>query len=394
MITGPRPSTVLPYVAALAGLSFVLAGCGGSASVTGAKPPDTGPPTVVVAAVVEQPIDVTVSMPGQLDPYQQVAIYAKVTGFVRSIRVDRGSRVRAGEAMAELDAPEFEAQHAEAESRVQAAEAQLAGARAKAEADAGTYARLKAASATPGTVAGNDLTVAQKIVETDQAQVSAAVQTSEAAKQAARSTTDLERYLRITAPFDGVVSERNAHPGTLVGPGGGTAVSVPLLRVVQDERLRLVVPVPEAYVAGVREGAVARFTVPAYPGRVFTGAVSRLAGTIDVKTRTMAVEIDVPNGDGTLTPGSFCQVQWPVHRNAPSLLVPTASVTSTTDRTFVVRVRNDAIEWVDVRVGLSAGSLTEVFGDLRPGDLVAAHGTDELRPGVQVRAKGARPGRS
>jgi RND family efflux transporter MFP subunit len=287
--------------------------------------------------------------------------------------------------MAELEAPELIAQRAEAQSKVQAAEAQLSVTRAKADADTSTFDRLKAASATPGVVAGNDVVVAQKAVEADQSQIAAAQQTAEAARQALRSITQMEEYLRVTAPFEGVVTERNVHPGTLVGPNSGPAAATPMLRVVHTDRLRLVVPVPEAYTAGVVAGGTISFTVPAYPGQSFSGTVARIAQAVDVKTRTMAVEHDVTNKDGRLAPGTFCQVTWPVHRPTPSLFVPSSSVGSTTDRTFVVRVRNGKTEWVDVRTGLASGPLTEVFGDLQPGDQVAVRGTDEIKPGTEVR---------
>src|SRR5438034_7464671 len=191
-------------------LAFGLAGCGGSGPAQAEKPAaPAGPPTIDVVRIVEQPVNVTLSMPGELQPYQTVAIYPKVTGFVKTIRVDRGSRVRTGEPMAELEAPELVAQRAESQSKVQAAEAQLAVTRSKADADASTADKLKAASATPGVVAGNDLVLAQKSVEADQSQIAAAQQTVEAARQALQSITQMEGYLRVTAPFNGVVTERN-----------------------------------------------------------------------------------------------------------------------------------------------------------------------------------------
>jgi membrane fusion protein, multidrug efflux system len=348
-----------------------------------------GPPTLEVARVVQQAVDVTLSMPGELYSYEAVAIYPKVTGFVKSIRVDRGSRLRTGALIAELEAPELLAQRAEAQSKLQAAEAQLAVVRSKADADASTYDKLKAASSTPGVVAGNDLVLAQKAVEADQNQIAAAQQTVEAAWQALQAITQIEGYLRVTAPFDGVITERNVHPGALVGPNSGPGATTPMVRLAQNDRLRLVVPVTEGYVAGVRDGSMISFTVAAYPGRTFIGPVARVAHTIDVKTRTMAVELDVANRDGSLVPGTFCQVQWPIHRPEPSLFVPAGSIASTTNRTFVVRVRNGKTEWIDVRTGLTSGPLTEVFGDLRPGDTVATRGTDEIRPGTEVRIREA-----
>jgi RND family efflux transporter MFP subunit len=228
-------------------------------------------------------------------------------------------------------------------------------------------------------------------MEADQSQISAATQNVEAARQALTSISDMEGYLRITAPFSGVVTERNVHPGALVGPTGGPGTATPIVRIVEINRLRLVIPVPEAYTAGITNGTSLRFTVAAYPGQTFTGTVSRISQSVDVATRTMAVELDVNNADGRLAPGTFCQVQWPVRRRAPSLLVPNGSVASTTARTFVIRVRGGRTEWIDVKTGLASGPLVEVFGDLKPGDEIAARGTDELKAGASVQVKQAKP---
>jgi len=372
--------------------ALLMAACSagsGADQATTAAPAAAGPPTIDVVRVVERPLDVTLDMPGELNPFEEVAIYPRVTGYVKRIGVDRGSRVTAGQVLAQLEAPELLAQRAEAESKLQAAEAQRGVAQSKTDADVSTFDKLKAASATPGVVAGNDLVLAQKNVEGDQSQIAAAGKNVEAARQALNSITQMQAYLTVTAPFDGVVTERNVHPGALVGPNGGGGSTIPILRVVNRNRLRLVVPVPDAYLAGVTEGAEMPFTVAAYPGQTFTGKIARVAHAVDVKTRTMAVEIDVQNVDGRLTPGSFCQVRWPVHRQGPSLLVPSGSVASTSGRTFVIRVRDGKTEWVDVKTGLSTGPLVEVFGDLRSGDEIAARGTDEIRAGSQVRTKQA-----
>ena len=192
----------------------------------------------------------------------------------------------------------------------------------------------------------------------------------------------------------GIVTERNVHPGAFVGPASGPGAAVPMVRVVENDRLRLVIPVPEAYTAGMTVGTDMPFSVAAYPGQTFSGTVARIAHAVDVSTRTMAVELDVINKDGRLAPGTFCQVLWPVRRVGPSLLVPSGSVASTTGRTFVVRIRNGRTEWIDVKTGLASGPLVEVFGDLRAGDVVEARGTDEIRPGTEVRVKEAKPAAS
>ncbi len=348
-----------------------------------------GPVAVDIARVVEQPLDVQLSLPGELVAFESVALHARVAGFVKSVAVDRGSVVQRGEVLATLDAPEIVAQRAEAQSKLQAATAQLAAARAKADAEQLTFERLKTASATPGVVAGNDVAVAEKSAEASRNQVVAAEQQVEAARQAAQAVQELEGYLRVTAPFAGVITERNVHPGALVGPGAGDAA--PMLRLVDQRRLRLVAPVPEAYTSAVARGASISFTVSAFPGTTFTGTVARIARAVDVTTRTMAVELDVDNADGRLAPGTFCQIRWPLRRTAPSLFVPTSSVASTTDRTFVVRIGDGKTEWVDVTTGLTAGLLVEVFGNLKPGDEVAGRGTDELRPGTAVTPRVAKP---
>ena len=367
---------------------LALTACRGNTTAQSTeKSAPAGPQTVEVVKVVEQPLDVTLSLPGELIPYQTVALYSRVTGFVKTITVDRGSRVRAGQQLAALEAPELVAQKAEARSKLQSAEAQLAVIRSKAEATASTYEKLKAASATPGVVAGNDVVLAQKAVEADQGQIASAQQNVEAARQALNSVSDMEGYLRVTAPFSGIVTERNVHPGALVGPTGGPGTATPIVRIVESHRLRLVIPVPEAYTAGVTNGTSLTFTVAAYPGQTFAGTVSRISQSVDVPTRTMAVELDVNNADGRLAPGTFCQVKWPVRRSTPSLLVPNGSVATTTGRTFVIRVRDGRTEWIDVKTGLASGPLVEVFGDLKPGDEIAAHGTDELRAGVSVQVK-------
>jgi RND family efflux transporter MFP subunit len=373
-------------------LSWTFVGCGGpdDAPRAAAQASANGPAAIDIVRVVERPLDVQLSLPGELTPYQSVAIYPRVTGFVKSVAVDRGSVVRAGDLLATLEAPELVAQRAEAQSRLQASEAQLSAARAKADADTSTFERLKKASATPGVVAGNEVTLADKAAEASRNQVVAAQQGVEAARQALNAIRDLEAYLRVTAPFAGVITERNVHPGALVGPSSG-ASAPPLLRLVDTNRLRLVVPVPEAYTTELPANADISFSVAAHPEQRFSGKVARIARAVDVTTRTMAVELDVVNRDGSLAPGTFCRVSWPVRRPRQSLFVPSTSVASTTDRTFVIRIRGGKTEWIDVKTGLTSGALVEVFGDLRSGDEIAARGTDELHPGTEVRPRQTKP---
>jgi RND family efflux transporter MFP subunit len=341
----------------------------------------TTPSTVETASVVSKMLDKTVAIPADLTPYQAVDIHAKVSGFIEQMNVDRGSSVKRGETLATLSAPELRAQTLKAEAELQMARARQAEAEARAVAAQSTFDRLKIAAQTPGVVAGNDVEVAEKNMEAARAQVEATKSSIAASDAAVRALKDLEGYLVLRAPFDGIITERHVHPGTLVGPSG-----TPVARIEQVARLRLIVPVPENYVSAISRGVRVNFTVGAFPGETFEGVIARPAQSLDVKTRSMLVELDVSNPRQRLAPGMFAEVQWPLSRSETSLFVPTTSVVRTSERQFVVRLRNDAAEWVDVRRGQADGDLVEVFGDLREGDVVARRGNDEIRPGTRVSA--------
>ena len=151
------------------------------------------------------------------------------------------------------------------------------------------------------------------------------------------------------------------------------------------------VAVPEALVGAIVKGARVPFTVPAYPGDTFYGTVNLLAYDLDPKTRTMAVELDVRNPDLRLGAGMYPEVQWPVKRPQPSLLVPPTSIVTTTERTFVIRVNNGVAQWVNVSRGARVGELIEVFGALKDGDTIVRRGTDEIREGAKVNIQASKP---
>lgn len=370
-------SAVVVFVVALTGCAQHSA----SQQSQGAQA-SSSPQTVNVVAVESQKLNTTLSLPGQAIAYEGVDIYPKVTGFIENIRVDRGSRVKAGELIIHLSAPELVAQRAQAEAAIQSAQSQLASAQAKLAADEGTYQHLSAAAKTPGVVAVNDVQVAQQTAAADKAQVEATENNVRAARETQRSIAQLESYLDIRAPFDGIVTTRNMHPGALVGPSSGQSGSQPIVHIDSIGRLRLVVPVPESYVSGVREGQQVAFSVPAFPGQTFHAPIARISHDIDHKTRTMAVELDVRNAQ--ITPGTFANVQWPIERTYPTLFVPATAITTNLQRTFVIRVSNSKAEWADVKTGATVNGKTEVFGDLRAGDQVVARASDELASGTAV----------
>jgi membrane fusion protein (multidrug efflux system) len=336
--------------------------------------------TSELAPVISKPVSQTVDLPAEILPFLNVSLHAKVPGYVEQVRVDRGSVVDKGELLIELSAPEMDAQIAEAESKVQAAEADRLQAEAQLAAAQSTYERTQEAARTPGAVAGNDLVQAQKQVEAAQALVRSRQRASAAVQSAVNALKAMMGYLKITAPFDGVVTDRLVHPGALVGPPADPS----LLVIQQVSHLRIVVPVPEEYVGGIVRGASVAFTVPAYPRRVYSGKIARVADALDQKTRTMSVELDFMNRDGTLAPGMYPSVKWPVRSQAAELWVPKTSIVTTTERTFVIRNRDGHAEWVDVRKGVAEGDLVEVFGNLQPGEMVVRRATDEMRDGAPL----------
>jgi multidrug efflux pump subunit AcrA (membrane-fusion protein) len=383
------------------------------AATTAVAAPPT--PTVTVTSVTAQELSRSLRLPGELQPYQDVQLYPKVQGFIAWIGVDRGSEVKAGQILVRLTAPEFAAQRSEAEAKVNVpaaqkleAEARIASLRAqRLEAEArlaastATYNRLKAASTTPGVISGNELENAQRTMEADQArvqfyqesekpiaaQVNALAESEKASQASVKTVAVNQSYLQIAAPFAGTITERLLHPGAL----GGT--TQPVLRLQQITRLRLVVAVPEAELAGVHKGTRVEFNVPAFPGETFAGAIARIGNSLDAKTRTMPVELDVNNPAKKLAPGMFPQVNWPSSRPRPSLFVPLSAVATTTEKSFVIRIKGDVAEWIDVKRGTSINKdgkdLVEVFGDLAEGDVIAVRGTDELRAGTKVTTKAA-----
>lgn len=386
-LSSPRPAQFVAFFAlAASALPVFVSGCGSRASANSAPAPEPSQAVSVdTVPVTKHQLNVSINLPGELQPYEEVRVFPKVSGFVKWIGVDRGSRVTKGQLLATLTAPEILAQKAEAEAKMLSAENQRIAGDAKLAADESNYQRLKVASATPGVISDDELETAEKNVEADRARAVSLRNTVDAARANLRSAGEMESYLRITAPFDGMVTKRNVHPGALVGPAGGSTTQS-MLRIEEVAHLRLVVAVPELYVAGVENGAQVNFTVPAFPGRTFSGTVARRADSIDVSTRTMPVELDVWNRDLQLASGMFPQVAWPVRRSQETLFVPQSAIARATGQSYVMRVRNGRTEQVNVKPGATMGDLTEVFGDLAAGDEVAAHPGDDLRPGLAVAA--------
>jgi RND family efflux transporter MFP subunit len=379
----------------LAGFVFAVACSAGCRQATGVSSTPAASsaatetaPTVAVVRVVEKTLERVAQLPGELAPYQSVTLFPKVNGFVERIEVDRGSRVKQGQLLVQLIAPEMKAQRSGAEAGLLSVRAQQLEVEAQLKADEGTYNKLKAAGATPGVISGNELEIAQQRAVARRAHLQSLRESEAAAQAGLKAIQEMESYLKILAPFDGIITERNVHPGALVGPSGAAALQ-PMLRLEQVSKLRLIVAVPERDASGIRQGTKVSFRVSAFPGDTFEGTVQRPSHSVDSKTRTMPVELDINNSSGRLSAGMFADVRWPVKRERPTLFVPPSAVVTTTERTFVIRVRDGKVEWVDVQRGATQPDLVEVFGQLKPGDSVVQRATDELRNGTLVKAQAA-----
>jgi RND family efflux transporter MFP subunit len=334
-------------------LALLALGCGAHEEST---PPPTSAPgerEVEVVPVQHQPLALALTLPGELQPFQSVDLRARSAGFVRTIDVDRGSVVHAGDLIARLTAPELHAQRESVEARLRGQHQ--------------TSDRLRAASATPGAIAGHDLELASAQEDATSAE--------------AQSLAAREGFLVVRAPFDGTVTERFVHPGALVGSPSDS----PLVHIDDLAHLRLVVHVPEYAVAVIEDGREVTFHARAYPDRTFTGRIARAARAIDESTRTMPIELDVDNADGALSPGMYVDVDWTVTRATPSFFVPPRAIVQGTADVFVVVVRDAVSHRVPIRRGLATVDRIEVFGDLHDGDEVLTRGRDDLVDGTQVR---------
>jgi len=325
-----------------------------------------------IGEVSQTEVGQEIQLPAEFVAFQEVSIYPKADGFVQKVLVDRGSHVHKGEILMILEAPETEQQLVAARSNYLKAQAVLVASKEH-------YRRLKASTRITGSVSALDLESAQAKMMSDSASAM-----GEQANLAA--LTQIKSYLTVRAPFDGIITERNVHPGALVG--AGLKQSGPMLNLQQQDRLRLVVDVPENYSLGLKRGKAVTYHINAMPGETFKGTISRRSGNMNLKFRSETVEIDVTNTSRRIKPGMFAEVTMVPEATGGALTVPTTAVVTSTERQYVIRV-DDAgnSEFVDVRIGQKSSKLTEVFGDLRKGDKIVVNARNDLKQGISLGAK-------
>jgi RND family efflux transporter MFP subunit len=336
-------------------------------------------------------------------PFQQVDLMAKVAGYVRSIKVDIGDRVREGQVLATLEIPEMEDDLARGAAAIDQAEAEIATAsdelhRAEAVHDLAhlSYNRIAdVLKREPGLVPQQEVDEARSRDLIAEAQVSAAKSGLRTAEQRARvaraertRVQTLHNYTTIAAPFDGVVTKRYANEGSMIQAGTASQTqAMPIVQLSQNNLLRLILPVPESAVSRVRVGGTVDVRVSSL-GRTFPGRVARFASDIQPSTRTMDTEVDVPNPSLTLIPGMYAEVDLRVDERRDALTVPLDAVDRNGGSTRVYTVTpSGAIHIVAITLGLEDDRRVEVRSGLRDGDVVVVGRRTALKEGQQVQTK-------
>jgi len=315
-------------------------------------------------AVLEKALSSSARLPGQLIPFNEVNLFPKVNGFVKQLFVDRGSIVKKGQLLVILEAPEME-------SELQAANSRYLQAQENAEASKEKYERLKEAAKEPGSVSPLDLDNANAKMKADQAM-------TQSERSNVQSVKTMGGYLRIYAPFDGMIIQRNVSPGALVAPGKTT--DQPMLILQDIHKMRLTVSIPEDYVDKVDLNQPVTFTFNAMPGEQQTAKISRSANSLG-SMQQEAIEIDVLNKNGKLKPGMYAEVRIPMLSGVKSLLVPNNAIVRSTEHEYVVKDSSGKAVLVNIKEGLVSNDATEVFGNLKPNDKVLLHASDEIKQG-------------
>jgi RND family efflux transporter MFP subunit len=390
---------------ALVGLSVCLASCGGTgeARISDAVADQNAAPIVPVVKVARENLSNDIVLTAEFIPYQEIDLMSKVAGYIKTIRVDIGDRVHEGDAIATLEVPEMQDDLNKAASSIQAAESQIAAAndelsRSKSARDIAhlSYTRILDVSKKEiGLVPQQEVDEAHSRDLQAEAQVSGAEsmlkesqQRADVARGELARLKTMFKYTSITAPFDGVVTKRYANTGSMIQAGTSSQTqAMPLVRLSQNNLLRLIVPVPESSVPSIHTGGNVSVNVPVLH-RTFPGRVTRFADKVQMSTRTMDTEVDVPNPNLVLVPGMYAEVVLNVDRRDHALVVPLDAVegTGAAARAYTV---NDAgvIAIVPVTTGIENNQSVEILSGLADGQEVITGRHAGLREGEKVRPK-------
>jgi RND family efflux transporter MFP subunit len=356
-----------------------------------------------VARAERRTVGTTLTIAGEFKPFQDVDVHAKVAGYIKVIYVDVGDHVKSGQTLAVLEIPEMAAQLAGADAAVRRskeeirrAESDLARAQSAHAAAHSAYARLKqAAESRAGLVAQQEIDDSQAKdlefeaqVSSSSAALSAAQQQLQMAEANQQQYAALSDYSRIVAPFSGVVTARYADTGALIAAGTSSSTqSMPVVRLAEISKLRLVLPIPESVAAQIHLGDPVKARVQAL-NQDIVGKVSRFADSLDRQTRTMEAEIDFDNRDGHLIPGMYAETELSLREKKNALTVPLEAVTRNGDDATVLAVTTqNAIEERRVKLGLEDSVRVEVLSGLTDNDRVVIGNRSQFRNGQKIQPK-------
>lgn len=361
-------------------------------------------PVVSVVAVKEAPAEVDLDLPASVQPLTEAVVFARADGYVKRRLADIGDRVKSGQLLAEIESPELDQQIREAQATLKRAQSSLLQAEAVLE-QAKANLRLAEVTArrwqnlvSKGVLSkqdGDEKQSARDARRADVAAAEAAVQSARdniAANEAAlQRLTELRSFRQVRAPFAGVVTARNIDVGSLVSAGSSTSIRE-LFRLAQIHTLRVFVNVPQSEMTAIRPGIACSLEAEELRGRKFEGKVTRTANSLDVSSRTLLTEVQVPNPGGELLPGMYATVRFKIRRSDPPLLIPSSAFRNTARGPIVGVLREGAVVHLQpVRLGRDFGAQIEVTAGLRAGQRVITTLTDDVREGIKVNPVAARP---
>lgn len=312
---------------------------------------------------------IPIRLPGELVADQEVYIYAKVASYVQTLKVDVGSKVTQGQVLMILDAPEINSQLASAFSKMKVQEAIYMATKA-------TYDRMIKAAQTQGAVSQDAVDQVTAKKDADEAQYIAS-------KSLYQEIKAMEGYLIIRAPFGGVVTERNTDIGAYVGPAGKGS-DKPLLIVQKDEKLRLVLAIPEAHTPYVQMDDTVRFSAKSIPQKVFIGTVSRKAGALDSKLRAERIEIDIPNHDKSLLPRMIVDASIILRAKEATFFIPKSALVDGNMGVYIMKIVDGKTQKVPVRKGRTNGMSIEIFGNLEADDEILLKVSEETKENISI----------
>jgi RND family efflux transporter MFP subunit len=308
-------------------------------------------------------------LPGNTQAFTDAPIFARTNGYVKSWHVDIGTRVKKCRLLSEIETPEVDQQLQQARADLKTAQANLRQAEITADRWEALW-KTDSVSKQETDVAVNALHAMKATVDSNMSNV--------------RRLEELQGFQKIYAPFDGVITARNTDIGALINSGASTTPGQEIFHLAAINTLRVFVAVPQLYSQAVRAGATASLTLDEFPGKSFSGTIARNSNSIDLASRTLLVEVDVDNRNGTLLPGAYVRVHLKLPQTVNSVTIPANTLLFRSEGLRVGVVRNGRAELVPLTIGRDYGNSVEVLSGLQPTDAVIVNPSDSLVSGTAV----------